>query len=630
MISGIPFKLSLPDFITVKSVHIDGKQTEWKTESEKTKNILSIFCTSSDSEIKIITDHDIDRDIDIKIGIIETENNKDHVIYWGNFIKDFFGFIPIKLNEISYKDESSDFVLILAPNVVSLSEGIIRKIEDAVKNGTGLIITSKFPDSSLSNVILEKSTSFNSLGLFINREIIANKPFRKGELISTKSEIPQFKEINGTEIVSILFENSVTNLLENKFYRYIDAFFIDTGLIFNLTNAYLMFADNLKLLKKKPCVIRRKFEEGKIIQFSFDPIYSLGVDSRIDDSVDKSAVHSNFLHLVISSIIYVSKCILTKGLYKEDKIPIIYSVDVEASVSYYDYLTSKCSSAGSKEPDTKMEFCLPKSAERLEKYNAMGTFHITTAGIYDRNDETALKNVDLRHDISLHMGGDGNHFSWGENTENGNYIFNNLNEGIAKLQKILKRKITGIRYPSWKRSGITHNVVNQLGLVYDTSSYSHAPYALIPYRMYSYSECKPLELWELPCKEMINIVKGLPTGLKGKLRKILAISDIKNYVNQAYNHNSIIVLADHDMSIGANTQHLHGTWQFDIGSFNKIMRFCYHNKKFEKLWVTTGNEFINWYSHVRNISIKEFRVMKIENGSEFIISLNQNSVSIKK
>ncbi len=625
MTSGIPFKLSLSSFITVKSVYIDGKQTEWKTEHENTKQIVSILCASSDSEIKIITDHDIDRDLDLKMGIIETEHNKDHVIYWENFIKDYFGLIPIKLNEISYNDDLSGFVLILAPNVVSLSEDIIYKIERAVKKGTGLIITSKFPDSSLSYVILEKSTSFNSPGLFINREINANKPFKKGEIISTKYEIPQFKEINGTEIVSVLFENSLTGLLKNKFYRYIDALFIESGLNFNVTKAYLMLADNLKLLEKKPCVIHRKVGEGKIIHFSFDPICSLGVDSRIDENVEKSAVHSNFLHLAISSIIDVSKFILIKGLYKEDKIPILYSVDVEASVSYYNPATGKCSSVGSKEPDTKMEFCLPKSAERLDEYDAKGTFHITTAGIYDKKDETALKNMDLRHDISLHMGEDGNHFSWGENTEDGNYILNNLNEGIAKLQNILKRKITGIRYPSWKRSRITHNVVNQLGLVYDTSSYAHSPFASIPFRMYSYSECKPLELWELPCKEMINIVKGLPTGLLGKFRKILAVSDIKNYVNQAYNHNGIIVLMDHDMSIGANIHHVHGIWKFDIRSFNKIMRYCYKNKKFDKLWITTGNEFINWYSHVRNISIKEFRVLKIENGSEFIISMNQKS-----
>ena len=468
---------------------------------------------------------------------------------------------------------------------------------------------------------MEEEASFNPAGLFIRREINSNKPFRKGELIPIEYEIPHFKSIYGKEIISILSRNSLTVLLNKKFFKYLDAFF-QAELNFNLNDKLLIFADKFKLLENKPCATRKKFGEGKIIHFSFDPVYIIGNDSRKDDGVNRSAIHSNFLHLSMSSVIDVSKFILIKGIYKEDKIPIIYSVDVEASVSYYDAIAGKCSSQESKEPDTKMEFCLSKSAKRLEEYNARGTFHITTAGIYDKKDEIALINVDSKHDISIHMGGDGNHTIWAENIREFNYIFNNLNDGISLLQKIINRKITGIRYPGWKRSEITHDVVNQVGLIYDTSSYAHAPYASIPYRMYSYSDCRPLDIWELPCKEIINVVRGLPRSINGKIAKILAISNIKNYINQAYNHKSIIVFSDHDMSIGTNPDHIHGKWQFDIYSFKRIMKYCYQNKKFEDLYITTGNEFINWYSQVRNILVKELKVLKEENGSEYIVTLD--------
>ena len=58
------------------------------------------------------------------------------MIYWDNFIKDYFGFIPIKLNEISYNDDLSNFALILAPNVVSLSEDRRTQVRISVESKT--------------------------------------------------------------------------------------------------------------------------------------------------------------------------------------------------------------------------------------------------------------------------------------------------------------------------------------------------------------------------------------------------------------------------------------------------------------------------------------------------------------
>ena len=109
----------------------------------------------------------------------------------------------------------------------------------------------------------------------------------------------------------------------------------------------------------------------------------------------------------------------------------------------------------------------------------------------------------------------------------------------------------------------------------------------------------------------------------------MAISDIKNYILKSYEHQGIIVLADHDMSIGTNPDHIHGSWQFDIRSFRKIMKYCYQNKRFNRLWVTTGNEFIKWYSDVRNIQVKKLDIIKRKNGCEYIIKLEYSMNEIK-
>ena len=64
-----------------------------------------------------------------------------------------------------------------------------------------------------------------------------------------------------------------------------------------------------------------------------------------------------------------------------------------------------------------MEYCLVKSAERLEEMDALGTFYISTGGIYDKSDENAVKHVRKKHEISLHIGDDGNHFTWINNIQ---------------------------------------------------------------------------------------------------------------------------------------------------------------------------------------------------------------------
>ena len=140
--------------------------------------------------------------------------------------------------------------------------------------------------------------------------------------------------------------------------------------------------------------------------------------------------------------------------------------------------------------------------------------------------------------------------------------------------------------------------------------------------MYRYSRNEPLDLWELPCIEVLEVVKHKPDDVKSKIRKKIAIHGIKQYVKQSYKHKGLIVLADHDMSIGTNPEHIHGTWQFDIIAFTEMMNYSYDFKRFEDLWVVTGSEFIKWYSYVRNLTFKEFKIIKKGNVREYIVRID--------
>ena len=313
-------------------------------------------------------------------------------------------------------------------------------------------------------------------------------------------------------------------------------------------------------------------------------------------------------------------------MYKDDRVPIIYSIDTEASLSYFNaskQICSYCEDYGSTDcKNTKMEKCLITAAERLETFGAIGTFHIDTGGIYDEKDKNAIRAVNKKHDISLHIGGDGIHSKWGENIGNDRYITDNLCDRISKLKDIIPTEIRGIRYPSWVRIPSTHDILHELDLGYDTSSFAYAPFASIPFRMYSNSKNEPLDLWELPCKEVIDVVKNQPNNIKRKIRKKSAIYESEKYVEQSYRNQGIIVLADHDMSIGTNPEHIHGTWHFDNSAFEKMMNYCYDLKRFKDLWVVSGNEFIEWYSFVRNMKIKKFEVIKNENVCEYVVYLD--------
>lgn len=632
-VTGIPFVLSIPTSEEIVAITVDGSSVKYTIHIFDETKIIKFYGTSNHSIVRISTkSHQYETNISkkqVKIAILETEYNSIQVTYWEQFIKDFIGIVPVRLNNsLNSNYIANDYTLIIAPNVVNLTDSMIDDLKKAVKNGSGLIVTSKFPNCNMFGFSIDEKKIPNVADLIIDKEHIAMMPFSKNEYISIDGEALSITNKSSTVLASIVCrnkENSLNNTERIK--RYVSGLLIYFGFEFDLLKLQYDFLTKVNSLRKIPAVLTNRFYEGKIIYLSFDPVCMSGSDSRIDQGVNKLSKNSNLLHLARSAIIHASNSIFSKGLYKEEKVPIIYSIDTEASLSYYNASKKKCShcelyGGGTDCEDTKMDKCLLKAAERLENFGAIGTFHIDTGGIYDINDQDAIKYVSKKHDISLHMGGNGDHSIWKKEVENDKYIMENLSNGKSILESIIQKQIFGIRYPGWIRTPSTHDILQELRLGYDTSSFAHPQYASLPFRMYRYSRNEPLDLWELPCIEVLEVVKHKPDDVKSKIRKKIAIHGIKQYVKQSYKHKGLIVLADHDMSIGTNPEHIHGTWQFDIIAFAEMMNYSYDFKRFEDLWVVTGSEFIKWYSYVRNLTFKEFKIIKKGNMREYIVRID--------
>jgi len=629
-VTGIPFKLTIPSSEEIVSITIDDIPVEYTVRIYGDTKIITSFGTSNNSVIRISTKSpQYGTNIrNGKIAILQTDFNVTHVKYWEQFVKDFIGIIPVRLNDSNNFDCLIDYTLIIAPNVLYLDNSKIDELKSAVKNGTGLIVTSHFPNDDLLGLLIDEKTIPHVGCLMADKEHIAMMPFTKNESISFDGGALNITN-KGSEVLASIVCNDKqkkSNDLIERSIRYLRGGLIYFGFNLDLLNLQYRFFNKIGLLRKAPAILTNKFGKGKVIYLSFDPVYITGSDSRKDQGVKELSKHSNLLHLAISAIICASSAIFSKGLYKEDKVPIIYSIDTEASLSYFNPTKNMCSHCelygGTDCDDTKMEKCLIRAAERLENFGAVGTFHIDTGGIYDEKDRDALRSVSEKHNISLHMGGDGNHFTWMDNVGNNKYVLENLLDGISTLESIVHKKILGLRYPSWVRTPSTHDILHELDLDYDTSSLACPPFASIPFRMYSNSKNEPLELWELPCREVIGIVKHKPDNVKDKFRKKIAIYEIKRYVEQAYKHQGIVVLADHDMSIGTNPKHIHGTWQFDNSAFTEMMNYCYDIKRFKDLWVVTGSEFINWYSFVRNLKVQEFKIIQNGQTCEYLVHLD--------
>lgn len=637
MCYNIPFKLIIPKDQNIVDVFLDNKASIYTKENYADNNTIKFFISIKTKKIEIIAEvpemektHELQSNNSIqnvKIAIIKTKFNAGSILYWRTFIKDHIGLEPIIIDDlfdINYKN--IDFTLIIAPNVQYLTPDIKNWVETLIKNGTGIILTESVPDNKFLSLEITEKVNKCSIGLLIEKEHKSIKPFKINDIIPFKQQIPTIKCKSGMILVSVI-NNCFFGYLERKLAS--KRFYINLNRITTLHTKFLnsIYIYSHKLsIKKTPAIIIDTFNKGKIFYFAFDPIYQVYNDSRFDQGKYHLSRNANFLQIAISALQWASKVIIIKGIYKDDKIPVLYSIDTEASVNYYDIKKKKCLHCIDKNVvddcmDLKMEKCLLNAAARLENFGARGTFHMDTGGMYDKKDAKAIELLRSKHDISVHQGKDGQHKNWHKNISNTKYIFDNLSDCITKLKQITKNNVYGIRYPGWVRVPNTHDIVANLDLKYDTSSVSHSPFAAIPFRFFSNSNNEPLDLFELPCIEIGSALNRRVKPPFSKIVNILTVQKVKDNIKQAYEHKGIIVLMDHDMTIGANPGHIHRTVQFNNDSFKKIMSYCYNPELFPDIWITTGSEFIMWYSMVRNLKISSFEIIRNKALLSYIIRI---------
>ncbi len=581
----------------VEEVKVDGEKTAFDSRIIDDKLEVKLYVNSSVSNVELKFNTPVQSKF--KIGILETKHNKDRIVPWTTFIEDYIGIKSEVLTNDLHGEEklkTNNYSLLIAPNVCELSEGILSRMHALIEGGCGVIITNSFPKTDYFILDTEEKLS-GDFYLNIMQDHMAIKPYSIKDLIPFQGELTIIKSEKKQVIATIVEgkrikkEGKITKILRGFLPNYVPK------------RGYHVE----KSSEERVAILSQNIGKGKFVYFTFDPIYTLALDTSQDKGYQGLAKNFNLISIIVSSFIWASSFLVMKGLYKYDKTPFVYSVDVESSVSYYDYLQRKCSfciEKGCKDEDTKMEHSLNKSAQYLEEFGFIGSFHIDAGGIYDESDENALKKVGKKHDIAFHQGPSGSHKLWAENILNDEWIEKDLTNGRKKIEKILGYKIRGMRYPAMMRNSKTHDILGQNDLLYDSSSLAWYPYGTIPIRMFSNKGFKPLGLWEIPLFEVINVVKNKPKSFRSKLKVRYEISKILEYIKKCHLNNGMICLLDHDMSIGSNLDHMHGKWHFNKDGFEHMMKLITKSNIFRKFWITKSSEFIEWYSTARKINIE--------------------------
>jgi len=344
---------------------------------------------------------------------------------------------------------------------------------------------------------------------------------------------------------------------------------------------------------------------GTII-LGFDPLRALWHDAREDSSAEEAATNGNWIAAVMRLILWISPFIVWKGLWPDDAPPLLYSVDVEAGASYFDAKTGRCSWAATRPrarspQDTKMENSLGTSMRRLEHHGLIGTFHIDLNAVVDDKDRAVIREAATKHDVAFHLPGIGGHAAWPALIADPLATRRALEEGMKTLSGWAGAPVIGNRYASWKRIPTTHDVVAAVGLGYDSSSLAHPPFHTVPYRMFVSATGDPLDLWEFPCVEVIGAVKAGPRPLRGARTRRRRTRGIAEFIAASARSSSMVVLCDHDMSLGADRGHVHGTWRLDPRGLSRVLRAAARRASSGGLRPMRGSDFHRWWTATRAV-----------------------------
>lgn len=379
--------------------------------------------------------------------------------------------------------------------------------------------------------------------------------------------------------------------------------------------------------KGRPCVSVSP-SPGRAVLFGFDPIYSLWHSSRVDLDAASTATNVNWIPVLLRAFTWTAPFAVWKGLWPGDIPPVIYTVDTEAGSGYYDRGHGCCVwSVGRKfarnRLDMKTESSVRTAARRLERYGLVGSFLVDLNAVLDDKDLAALKEVGRQHDVSLHLPRIGDHEAWKRTATDQESTRAALRDAVRSLTREIGQPL-GFRYPSWYRTSSTHDLIAEVGLGYDSSSFAHPPFLVVPYRMFSSLTGEPLDLWEFPCREVIGAVKAGPKFWEGFRTRGRHAAEIRQYVRSCADASGLIVMCDHDMALGAARRHVHGTWRLDAFRSRSILRTFHKMTISRKIRPVRGSDFLRWWTSTRRIRL-EPRSQPISGGSALTVSAQESS-----
>lgn len=344
------------------------------------------------------------------------------------------------------------------------------------------------------------------------------------------------------------------------------------------------------------------------VLWGFDPLASLRRDSMGDDSPDKAARNSNWIQPLMSSVFWAAKICVVKGLWPGGIPPIIYSVDAEAGSVYFDPSSGVCTWAASHpltldKMDTKIERSVAKGTRRLEYWGLAGTFHVDMTTLRDAGDWAILKRINSNHEIAMHLPPGVDHERWRSLIEDLQALGRNLRAGKAELERRMLQEVTGIRYASWRRNSSTHDVAAKAGFTYDSSSFACPPYTTVPFRLFAHEDGSPLNIWELPCVEVIGAVKAGSVPGRGFWARYRAVAILRRLLESAIAHGGLVVLCDHDMALGGSPFHIHGTWRVDLVEQTRVLAMLSAAARRRKVQSVTASQFMGWWRTTRRATI---------------------------
>jgi len=358
----------------------------------------------------------------------------------------------------------------------------------------------------------------------------------------------------------------------------------------------------------QPVVACRERKPLSVV-FGFDPISALWEATRNDDGPQNAGVNGNWIWPMLRSFIWSSPTSVWKGFWPDGIPPILYTIDAEAAVKYFNAKMGKCVWAATRPRahrpiDTKLSESLRTSVGRLDRYGLIGTFYIDLNAVMDSSDQISILETNAVHDVALHVPVIGTHEDWKALVRDPEATSKSLQQATNILSSLTRSPVKGFRCASWYRTSSTHDLVAQAALGYDSSTFAVEPFLTVPYRLFAASTGERLPLWELPCRQVDQVANRGRFLAKGVRTRWRLLRLVRAHLTACGTQGTMAVLSDHDMTIGSAYRHVHGSWRPSRRGLRAIMRAAYRQATSNRLKPMRGRDFLAWWEATRAVTFQ--------------------------